>query len=156
MDRKSARRSKLTGLAVQEKSWDLQALRDRQRLAAEQFETAATAASELAREIEDTQGQLSATLNGERPMDLDSIQATRAWIADRSSLHKQYVAELRRAAHQASQAEIQVRHAALTVRALERVKDRADREVRKSVVLRTQELDIELWLQRALHGEEDD
>ena len=51
MDRKSARRSKLTGLAMQEKNWDLQTLRDRQRLAAERFETAATAASELAREI---------------------------------------------------------------------------------------------------------
>lgn len=152
------RRRKLSGIAVREKTWDLEDLKDRQRVAVQRFETAATAASELEREIENTQGQLTRALNGERSLDLGTIQATRVYITERSSLHKQYVAELRHAAHQASEADVQVRHAALTVRALERVHDRAHREVRQNTVKRLSELDIELWLQSAINaaGEDDD
>ncbi len=150
------RRSKLTGLAVQEKTWDLEHLKVRQRAAVERFETAATAADEVAREIENTHGQLSRALNGESVLDLGTIQATRAYLAERSNLHKQCVAELRGAAQQASQADIQVRHATLSVRALERVKGRADRTIREIMEMRLQELDIELWMQSALAGESDD
>lgn len=156
MQHNPTRRGKLTGLVMQEKNWDLETLKDRQRAAAERFKSAATAASELAQEIENTQGQLSRALNGECALDLGTIQATRAYIVERSNLHKQYVAELRRAEQRASHADIQVRHAALTVRALERVKDRADAEVQRVTETRLQELDIDLWLQSALAGDNDD
>lgn len=156
MKQDPARRSKLANFAIQEKNWKLEQLKSRQRAASERYASAATAANELARKIDQSQEELNRALNDETALDLDTIQSARAYLFQCHDLQQEYNANLRNAAVQAAQADVDVRHAALTVRALEQVKGRADQEVRRALETRSQESDIELWMQSALNGDGDD
>ncbi len=154
MNSDPVQKKKMTDVAVQSENWRLQDLRVCYRAAEERRQSIADKADALAREIDDTQSRLSFALNG--TVDLQAMQATSAYVLERSELHKRVVKELRAAASQASESDVQVRHAALTVRALERVRTRAETDIRDALEKRLQELDVEHWVQSSLSGDSDD
>ena len=146
------RRSRLLGLFARRQTWELEDIKERNRLTTAALAAADKAEKEMQSQVEQTESLLYRAISGKLNMDLTTVQTIREYLGEQYHLHKQCTAEQQRAAQRASQVETQLKQASLTIKALETVKDNLDGEIKCQLEKRLLAQNLELWLQHLVAG----
>lgn len=142
------RRSRLVGFTIKQHSWDLEALKDRNRTALDQLAQANKKLHEIEALIEQSEKTIRRAMDGESSLDLVAIQSARQFLADQQGLRKGNLMEQQRATQRARQAETRLKEAKLYIKALKQVKAKSDRASKQAQEKRADEQNAELWMQR--------
>ncbi|MEE8058564.1 MAG: hypothetical protein V3T17_12115 [Pseudomonadales bacterium] len=144
------RRSRLVGLSARKESWDIETLKEQNRVAMQALVDLEKAVQQVATDIEQSENLLCCAMTGQLNLDVSTLQSTRIYLAEQHGIYKQRKTEWRRAEQRAKQAELQLKQATLTIKALERVKASSDQIISREQQTHIQEDNVELWLQHAM------
>lgn len=142
------RRSRLMQYKIKEKSWDLEDLKKHNRIAKDALAQADKALNEVDNAIGETEDVIRQALCGRIDLDLEVVETARQYLTLQQALREQRLMEQQQATQKMDQAETQLKHAALYVKALEQIKGKSDREISRVRENKLSEQIAELWLQR--------
>jgi DNA repair photolyase len=142
------RRSRLMQLEIKQRSWDLEALKKRNRDAKDALTKAKASLRQIEASIEAAEQTIRQAFQGQLNLDLETISAARQYLTEQLGLRTRRAMEQQRAAQKVDLAESRLKQTALYVKALEQIKAVSDKEIHRIEENRMAEHHAELWYQR--------